>query len=240
MSLYSLYSLNSGNSFSQFFADDLMILSRNARAMRSSIHEVNSKLSQIGLSLNPTKSVILCRSNYAYTHILSIPIIKNSHRYLGYYITAKGIDWATHISKKYQSLVNKTQLLRRLGIFKSGLPIEILDPILTAHLLPLIDFGLQNCPKLTKCNSRKIDVFIRKFLKSLLGSPMSFSNGLLQNAWRHPTIERRVYFFNKQEQHFAWLFGLDYPSNIVIKSPGCFKLNDFIKYNANQHPEKTP
>ena len=238
IAISSLYTTQIINTESQFFADDLCYTSNNIEQLKRAIVEINQNLSQLGLRLNPSKSVILARTRVDYDQILGIHISYNTHRYLGYHINAKGIDWKVQIGKKYTSLVQKSRLLRRLGVFRSGMPVEVLDPILSAHILPLIDFGLQNCQKLPQVHQNKIDVFIRKILKSLLGCPMSFSNGLLQNAWRHPTIEqRRVYSYNKQILNYAWLSQSEVPPNTVIKFHGGFKLNEFIKNNIQTHPE---
>ena len=236
--LLSIYSSSVPFSSTQFFADDMLASSRRFRQMRALIKELSFKLDQIGLRLNPAKSIILSNQKYATSTLEDIPISKGTHRYLGYYINANGIDWKVQFQHKLKSLASKRKLLQSLGVFRNGMPLNILDNILSSHLLPVIDFGLQNCKKITKQNIKKVNIFTKKYLKSLLGSPLSFPNGLLCNAWYYPKIEQRQqYFFNKQVQHYSWYFDHPPPNNIYIKYPGGFKLHPFLKENNPNHKE---
>ena len=232
-----VYHLSTKYAWNQFFADDLLCSTKSLAAMKEAIKEINKKLQSVGLHLNINKSCILSNQSLKTTDINGIPICKGTKRYLGYHINASGIDWNHMFSLKYNQLNKKIHELRSYGLFRNGLPLNAAETILTSHLLPIMDFGLQNCNVITKVNKKKIDVLIRKIIKSLLGSPLSIPNGLLQNACNHPTIEQRQqYLYNKQCQHYSWLFKLPYPNTKFIKYKGGFKMHPFLKDNPLNHP----
>ena len=234
-----LYRLTTAFAFNQFFADDLLCSTSSLKSMKQAIIEINEKLAQLGLRLNVNKSFILTNRKIKSNTIEGIQITNESKRYLGYMIKANGINWQMQMEKKLLQVKVKIAELKSFGLFKGGLPIPVVETILTSHILPIVDFGLQNCSKSIKKYSSKIDVFIRKNIKSLLGSPMSLPNGLLRNCCDFPTVEgRRQYLHNKHQQHMSWRFGgvWQYPDQAAFKSCSGFKFHKFLK----EHPPDDP
>ena len=106
------------NVFTQLFADDVLLVAKTLKALKRALKELKSKLLSVGLVLNPRKSIILTNKKCKTAAVDGITISRGSHRYLGYYISANGIDWQTMMDNKYQSLCNKIRQLRRIGVFR--------------------------------------------------------------------------------------------------------------------------
>eukprot|EP00834_Sanchytrium_tribonematis_P002881 NODE_99_length_20465_cov_0.827654.p1 type:complete len:1600 gc:universal NODE_99_length_20465_cov_0.827654:15409-20208(+) len=226
--LNDLYSISNDMVQSLYYADDCCLVAYSKHALIDSIHTMQEYLVDIGLQINFNKSIIICSNQYNGQSICGIQITTQSQRYLGFYVSLSGIDKNLVFKKKLNAIKMKMSQLRSLGVFRNGLPLSICGTILTAHLIPVIDFTM-HVIRFSSNQHKKLESLIRKHLKLILGSTMSMPNPLLKSIVTYPNISKRnEYLFNKHNIHFNWRFHVPYQDIHCIKESGKISFHPFI------------
>eukprot|EP00834_Sanchytrium_tribonematis_P007132 NODE_603_length_5511_cov_0.288987.p1 type:complete len:873 gc:universal NODE_603_length_5511_cov_0.288987:3357-739(-) len=231
--LNDLYLVQNESVRSIFYADDIALLCYSKEALEEAIDQIIECANVIGLSISIQKSVIITSNNRLEPSIRGILVTSNTQRYLGYWVNLSGIDRKMMFNKKLERMNCKMHELRKLGVFRLGLPLEICSTLLTSHLTPCIDFGFQNV-MFKDTQHKNLQVKVRKYMKSLLHSIKSIPTNLLKSICVYPnTIKRNTYLRKKQEVHYSWRFGKDYSNVSFSRESGLFKFHPYIIENPH-------
>eukprot|EP00834_Sanchytrium_tribonematis_P006866 NODE_550_length_6175_cov_0.398453.p8 type:complete len:110 gc:universal NODE_550_length_6175_cov_0.398453:2195-2524(+) len=96
-------------------------------------------------------------------------------RYLGYYVTPAGICTNTCLEYKKKQINGKFAQLRQYGVYYKGLPIKIIQILLNSHIVPLLDFNMQNIQYSSK-QLDLLDQLLRKQIKYIIGARKAMPN----------------------------------------------------------------
>eukprot|EP00834_Sanchytrium_tribonematis_P006013 NODE_409_length_7945_cov_0.205710.p1 type:complete len:1585 gc:universal NODE_409_length_7945_cov_0.205710:6017-1263(-) len=223
--LMDLYGLENDMFKLIFYADDICVIARDRKSLEKAINQIKAKLNDIGLELNYHKSIIITNNYYKNTSICDIPTTNQSQRYLGYIINIQGIDTYTMFNKKINAINHKMSQLKYLGLFKNGLPLDICATLLTSHITPICDFGMQ-CIKYKNSQITKLQKLLRKKIKFVIGCIPSIPNSLFERVVHIPNMQKRNdYMFKKHQVHFKWRWGIHYENIYFKRESGAFKFH---------------
>ena len=224
--------------------------------LQRAANEVAKYAKEIGLECSFQKSELLLKFEPGRKNITAdVQIYLDGHqipqveeiKVLGLHVHQKPKN-TTIINKIVKTVEQTTQLIRRISGTRNGLKEAELRKVAQAFVISRITYAAPYC-ELTKNETEKIDVAIKKVYKALLGLPQSTSNEKLLNLGLHNTyaelreaqLENQKSRLGQTEQGRGILNELgisctlgadnvDVPSHI-------YRLIDFKPMPRNMHPE---
>ncbi len=207
--------------YKYIYADDFLVLCKKEEAglIKDLIVE---KLDLIGLTLSSEKGK--CAD------------IEEDDKWLGFYISKAGLTTDGQINRNLLKASKQAAMLRSGGIFKNRIHTHIILRVWASRVLPVLEYGL-NWHKPDKKSCTKVDLFIRREIRSLTGSPRYLPNEDLRIAFQSSS------FYQRWEDLYARFinhrsFKDNKPSMAIIlsKVPWAFKMEKNITKMVAEEP----
>jgi len=124
-----------------FYADDGTLLARDYGHARSLLHRLTAWCEEAGISLNVKKCGHISAVDHPDRVFLSsgeeIPLVRE-YKYLGFPVTARGIDFAAHLRCRMSDAVGRSNFL---GLYSNDWGVACRLHVYRQYLAPMIEYG---------------------------------------------------------------------------------------------------
>jgi hypothetical protein len=125
------------------FADDANLHALSVASLQTLLDACQDWGDRVGMKFAPSKCFVVAEEENVHVTMYNAPLPQiDRAKYLGFYMTATGIDWDEHVRKRGNKATATIQLLRGKGMNGAGWPPRSALNVYKTFIRPALEYGL--------------------------------------------------------------------------------------------------